>query len=163
MTRRQGRGVAAVSVALMLVALWLRLASPSVSLPTLEQPQAVFAAETPSLGAETVDPAAYLNVIEGNILSPSREAPAAQPASSANGTPLPRPVRRLRLSGIVRGPDGIVALIDADPATPGAELYRLGDQVGAYRLEEATDSVVVLRGPSGTQVLRLDPGPGRVP
>lgn len=163
MTRRQARLVAAVSGAFLLLALWLRLAPPGVRLPALEQPQAAFAAETLPPGADAVEADAYGNVIEGNIFSPSREAPAARQQPSAGETPLARPPRRLRLSGIVRGPDGIVALIDADPAIPGAELYRLGDQVGPYRVEEATDSVVVLRGASGTQVLRLDSGPGRVP
>jgi hypothetical protein len=54
-----------------------------------------------------------------------------------------------------------MALIDADPGVPGAEIYRLGDRVGPYTFAEATDTSVVLRGPSGTQVLVLDPLPGR--
>lgn len=163
MTRRQARLVAAFSGTLLLLAMWLRLTPPGVSLPALEQPQAAYAAESLTLEVKAVDVASYLNVIEGNVLSPSREAPAARPAPSASRTPPTRPVRRLRLSGIVRGRDGVLALIDADPAVAGAELYRLGDQVGPYRLEEATDSMVVLRGPPGTLVLRLDFGPGRVP
>ena len=164
MTRRQARFVAAASGALLLLALGLRLTPPGVRLPALEQTQPAYAAaETLAPGRDAVEADGYANVIEGNIFSPSRQAPATRQAPSVDEPPLVRPPRRLRLSGIVRGPDGIVALIDADPAIPGAELYRLGDQVGPYRVEEATDSVVVLRGASGTQVLRLDSGPGRVP
>jgi hypothetical protein len=56
-----------------------------------------------------------------------------------------------------------VALIDADPDLPGAELYQVGDSVGTYLLEQATDSLVVLRRGARTQILRLDTISGRIP
>ena len=39
-----------------------------------------------------------------------------------------------RLFGISRGPGGAVALIDADPDVPGAEVYRIGDTVRGGRV-----------------------------
>ena len=60
-----------------------------------------------------------------------------------------------RLFGITRGPGGAVAVIDADPAVPGAEIYRVGDQVRGGRVTAIGDSTVVLSRPSGPLVLRL--------
>jgi hypothetical protein len=54
-----------------------------------------------------------------------------------------------------------VALIDANPAIPGAEIYRLGDRVSIYRLEMISDTLVVLRSDSGVRRLRLESPSGR--
>jgi hypothetical protein len=59
------------------------------------------------------------------------------------------------LFGISRGPGGAVALIDADPAVPGAEIYEIGDAVRDGRLSAIGESTVTLTRPSGPLVLRL--------
>jgi len=70
----------------------------------------------------------------------------------------------LRLYGITVGAQGAVALIDADPNIPGAEIYRLGDLVAGARVLAITDSTVTLAEPSGPLVLRLQPAArGRQP
>jgi hypothetical protein len=167
MSRRHARMAAALAGALVLLGAIFAVA-PTRLPPPAPEPLPPLSVTSPAgpLGQQGA-PDAYQEVVEGNILSPSRRAPEPRPAlpfgSPTAGGAAERPRRPLRLSGIVRGPDGIVALIDADPTIPGAELYRLGDRVGPYRLVEATDSLIVLRGASGAQVLRLDPLPGRIP
>src|SRR3989442_7825279 len=64
----------------------------------------------------------------------------------------------LKLYGITVGPQGAVALIDADPKIPGAEIYRVGDLVAGARLVAITDSTVTLAQPSGPLILRLPSG-----
>jgi hypothetical protein len=57
----------------------------------------------------------------------------------------------------VRGTEAL-ALIDADPGVPGAEIYRVGDRVRGSRVVAITDSTVTLASVSGggaAQVLRL--------
>ncbi len=61
------------------------------------------------------------------------------------------------------GPTGAVALIDADPSIPGAEIYRPGDRVGIYRLETIADTFVVLIGSGGSRVLTLEAPQGGAP
>jgi len=66
--------------------------------------------------------------------------------------PTPAPPR---LFGVASGPTGAVALIDADPSIPGAEIYRVGDVVRGGRLTEIADTMVVIEGAAGRTVLRL--------
>lgn len=167
MSRRQARAAMMMAGVFLLLGLLIAVAPVRLRVPSTEPlpPLSVVPGAAPSSLEESPD--AYQEIVAGNILSPSRRAPQPRllprPGAGAVQAPTGRHPRPLRLSGIVRAPDGIVALIDADPTIPGAELYRLGDRVGPYRLVEATDSVIVLRGASGTQVLRLDPLPGRIP
>ena len=117
------------------------------------------------LPASEWDREPYWGIVEGNVFSAAREDPrsgsprwtplVAESATPVTTAPTSGP-RRYRLSGIVGTAGGFVALIDADPRLPGAELYRVGDRVGPFVLTEANDSVVVLSGTSGTQVLRLE-------
>jgi len=166
-TRRSARAVSAVSGACLLLALGLRLVP--LRLPSAAgDAQATASTVAPAaLVAETVDPAAYQPIVEGNILSATRQPPALRTEEDTVQAPAPPPrveaAPRYRLVGLIRARDGYMALIDADPNVPGAEVYRLGDRVGPYHLEEANDSSVVLRGPLGTQVLKLDTVPGRTP
>ncbi len=168
MSREAARWVSGAAAACVLLSLaaWLapiRLPSPPVAAGTVGVD--LHALRVPT---DRIDPGDYRQIVEANPLSPTREPPPADRVSSASAeaapeVSAPRSLRRFRLVGLVRGPDGIVALIDADERVPGAELYRVGDRVGPYRLAEASDSVVVLRGPDGEQVLRLDPTSGRLP
>jgi len=68
---------------------------------------------------------------------------------------------RLQLFGVATGPTGAVALIDANPSIPGAEIYRIGDRVSIYSLESISDTMVVLRSGSGVRTLRLESLTGR--
>ena len=113
------------------------------------------------------DPKRYAAIVGSNAFSPGRTAPAerfvpeglrreTKPAARAPRKPA-EPLARL--FGISRGSGGAVALIDADPAVPGAEVYRVGDAVRGGRLTAIGDSTVVVSRPSGPLVLRL-PGAG---
>ncbi len=85
---------------------------------------------------------------------PSRYIPPGQEAEQpiVRATPAPAPPR---LFGVASGPTGAVALIDADPSIPGAEIYRVGDRVRGARLTEIADTMVVIEGAGGRTVLRL--------
>lgn len=168
MNRRQGRWTLGTAGALAALALVLRVWP--VGVPTV-------VAEAPPTDPVAVDPAEwvggdggaelYAGIVEGNVFAPDRTPPPlrAEDAAVAEPRMVPTAPRRprYRLSGIVQGPDGLVALIDADPLFPGAELYQVGDSVGPYVLEQATDSLVVLRLNRETQILRLDTISGRIP
>jgi hypothetical protein len=52
---------------------------------------------------------------------------------------------------------GTAALIDANPGLPGAEIYQIGDVVAGRRIVAVLDSTVVLQGPTGRTVLKLQP------
>jgi hypothetical protein len=98
------------------------------------------------------------------VFSPRRAPPATRFVPDwARRDSTPAPVARratpvepsIRLYGIARGGGGAVALIDADPRVPGAEVYRVGDLVRGSRVTAVTDSTVVLSGRGGSSVLRL--------
>lgn len=99
-------------------------------------------------------------VVDSNMFSPERVPPrvkfAIAPAAQA-----PPPMRRTpsapRVYGITLRSGDPTALIDADPAIPGAEIYRVGDSIGSALIVEINDSTVVLDGPAGRRVLRLEP------
>jgi hypothetical protein len=100
-------------------------------------------------------------IVAGNIFSASRSAPRERytppdlVASRETVRVRPRPVASgLRLFGTV---SGTAALIDANPAVPGAEIYQIGDVVTGKRILAVTESTVVLEGPAGRAVLRLQP------
>lgn len=119
------------------------------------------ATASPRLPEVAVD--RYAAIVTSNAFSPRRAPPATRfvPEGMRRDTqtvarPAPKPREaELRLYGITRGPGGAVALIDADPAVPGAEVYEVGDEVRGGRLTAIGDSTVVLAGPSGRLVLRL--------
>jgi len=115
--------------------------------------------------ADLAPPTSYEAIVAANIFSQTRAPPAVRfsPAGrAARGVGAPAPRRpALRLYGTTIGPQGAVALIDADPKIPGAELYRLGDPVAGAPLVAITDSTVTLAQPSGPLVLRLESGPRR--
>ena len=111
----------------------------------------------------SADSQRFTAIITSNAFSATRTAPAVrfvpeglrkepQPVAREPRKPREPPVL---LFGITRGPGGAVALIDADPAVPGAEVYRVGDVVRDGRLASIGDSTVVLTRPSGRVVLRL--------
>lgn len=107
-------------------------------------------------------------VVQGNVFSASRSAPRVRfippdlvPVDTRQLTRRPPPTPRLRLFGTVVGPSGTAALIDADPAVRGAEIYQVGDMVDGKEIVAVSESTVVLTGTggSGRTVLRLKPTP----
>jgi hypothetical protein len=108
--------------------------------------------------AHRAPPPPYDAIVTTNIFSQDRTPPPVRFAlpGRALAPPKPRgPV--LRLFGITVGPQGAVAIIDANPKIAGSGLYRLGDLVAGARLVAITDSSVTLAEPSGPLVLRLSP------
>ena len=167
MTRLPALYVAAVG--LVLVGLWLRLARSA-----LPAPRADAAIQVPAAGRRATAPADavpatdYESIVAANIFSQTRVAPsvrfvpAGQAVKRAAAPAAPRGPT-LKLYGITLSPQGAVALIDADPKVPGAEIYHLGDLVAGARLVAITDSSVTLAKPSGPLVLRLPPARRRLP
>jgi len=115
---------------------------------------------SPSEGAAAL--LSYQEIVGANVFSSGRTPPATRyvpPELAAQQTPAApeRPAApRFRLYGVATGSTGAVALIDADPTIPGAEIYRLGDPVRGFTLEEIADTYVVLRGASGSLTLPLE-------
>lgn len=119
-------------------------------------------------------PADVQAIVDGNIFSPTRTAPAerydpyggaaedAEPmfgevfedeaVTDDGGVP--------KLYGTVVGPDGGVALLRLDPALADARPYRVGDRAAGYRVLRIDTSSVVLSGPGGRIVLRLNRSEG---
>ncbi len=111
----------------------------------------------------------YQGIVRANVLSQDRTPPATRyipPELAEEVAPVRAPTTgrpALRLYGVAVGPTGAVALIDADPAIPGAEVYRPGDAVGDARLVSIADTAVVLEGPAGRTVLTLPTSSRRSP
>ena len=150
------RGLYVVAAALLVAGLGLRLAP--TPLPRVQAaPLAVPAEVDPSRGSTSAPPVpAYNAIIAANIFSPDRAPPAVRFSLLGRAAVPTRPRGpTLQLYGITVGPDGAVAIIDADPNISGAEIYRLGDLVAGARLIAITDSTVTLAEPSGPLVLRL--------
>jgi hypothetical protein len=125
------------------------------------------AAERPALHGLKEDPAPYGAIVANNIFSPSRAPPAVRftpnrPTGLAPPPPPPKPKPSpkraspaIRLVGITKGSKGALALIEADPKTKGAELYRVGDRVAGARISAIDDSTVFIARPQGRLMLRL--------
>lgn len=158
---RMTRAFYALGAVLLLLGLALRIVpAPAEALASAAKPAAPRSTPRgttrPSSGAP--------GIVEGNIFSPSRSAPRVRyippdlipPAGrkSVKATPTPT---RLRLFGTVVGPSGTAALIDANPAIQGAEIYQVGDTVDGRRIVAVSESTVVLEGAAGRLVLRLQP------
>lgn len=132
------------------------------SLPALPPVPAV----NPDVSEDAQALLTFEEIARRNVLSADRSPPAERyaPQGTPPARPAPRPAApRLRLYGLASGPSGAVALIDADPSIPGAEIYRPGDRVGTYRLESIADTFVVMSDSSGSRILRLEPPERRTP
>lgn len=139
---------------------------PSVPAPpiTVEEPAA-----EPSGSEQAEALLSYQAIVRANVLSRNRTPPATRyvpPELAEEVAPVRTPTATappLRLYGVAVGPTGAVALIDADPSVPGAEVYRPGDSVGDARLISIADTAVVLEGPAGRTVLTLPTSSRRSP
>lgn len=157
---RTSRLLYGAAAALLLVGLLLRIVPAPVG---AIQPQSGPSGDSATGGQKAAAqvPAADTVVIGGNIFSATRSAPRVRytppdlaPARVALRARPARTSPRLRLMGTV---SGAAALIDANPAVPGAELYQIGDVVDGKRIAAVSESTVVLEGASGRTVLRLQP------
>lgn len=158
LTPRTLYGVAGV---FLVLGLGLRVAP--ARLPAAGAANGLPAAAHPSDPASTVgDESSYAPVAAANVFSQTRTPPKVRFVPEGRSEPAPAPTARqkrrppaLRLYGITAGARGTIALIDADPKIPGAELYRVGDRVGGARITSITDSTVVISRAGGPLILRL--------
>ena len=150
------RGLYVAAAAFLVAGLGLRLARTPLA-RVASAPLGLPAADTPDAAPTSAPPVPrYDAIVAANIFSQDRTAPVVRflPPGRAAAPTKPRGPT-LHLYGTTVGPDGAVAIIDADPNIPGAEIYRLGDLVAGARLIAITDSTVTLAEPSGPLVLRL--------
>jgi hypothetical protein len=114
--------------------------------------------------ASVPDSLAIGQIVSANIFSPERTPPrrryappSATVVQAPSGDTPPAGPPPIRLYGVtLSAAGGGVALIEADPRIPGAELYRSGDKVRAAVLTALSESTAVLDWPDGRQtVLRL--------
>jgi hypothetical protein len=112
----------------------------------------------------------YASIVKSNAFSPARTPPAVRfvPEGLRKDTQVVAPPKKrapaepqIRLFGVTRGPGGAVALIEADPKVPGAELYRVGDDLRDGRVRFIGDSSVLIARPSGRLELTLPSPRGR--
>lgn len=164
MMDRFARALYGVAAVLLLLGLLLRFApvpAGASRVAEIPRPAPSTAGRTP--GGEPAG--ATATIVAGNIFSASRAAPRVRytpPDLAPARAPVARrapPRMRLRLLGTVVGPAGTAALIDADPAVRGAEIYQVGAVVDGRRIVAVSESTVVLEGSAGRTVLRLQPTP----
>ncbi|HYT04747.1 MAG TPA: hypothetical protein VEM13_07680 [Gemmatimonadales bacterium] len=162
------RALYGAAIGLGLLALWLRFSRPALpqaEAAPLPLPAAGLLLAAPPAAAPAPS---YEAIVAANIFSQTRSPPSVRfspPGRAARGAGVPVASRRpaLRLYGITVGPQGAIALIDADPKIPGAEIYRVGDPVAGARLVAITDSTVTLAQPSGPLILHLQPAQRKRP
>ncbi len=157
---------AATILALAGIGLWL--VPLPVAKPALSQSAVLVAPQAPDPSEQAAALLEYERIVQSNVFSRDRSPPEGRympPGSEPAVTPPARQAAapRIRLYGVASGPSGAVALIDADRAIPGAEIYRPGDRVGSYLLETVADTFVVLSSPEGSRTLRLELPQGRSP
>jgi hypothetical protein len=127
-----------------------------------------------AFGASERDSAVIGQIVSSNIFSADRAPPkrryvpqtaVAPPAPSPGADTTRTGPPPIRLYGVtLSGADSGVALIEADPKIPGAELYRVGDLVRGAILVALSDSTATLERDDGSLlVLRLAPRQGRRP
>jgi hypothetical protein len=167
-TRQRARTLLRTAAGIAVVAIVLQALPLSVRLPSVPADETAAAAPTVDPSAQAAALLTYEGIARTDPFDRSRQPPAERyvpPALQAAQQPV-RPANtpvapRLQLFGVATGPSGAVALIDANPAIPGAEIYRIGDRVSVYELESISDTMVVLRGSSGVRRLRLQSLSGR--
>jgi len=161
------RGLYAATAVLLFVGSWLRLARSPLPSADVRQLPLPLAGQRTTAAPGATPSTSYEPIVAANIFSQTRTAPSVRfsPAGRAGARPAAPAPRgpRLTLYGTTVGPQGAVALIDADPKVPGAEIYRLGDVVAGAALVAITDSTVTLAEPSGPLVLHLRPAQRRKP
>jgi hypothetical protein len=122
--------------------------------------------------ASVPDSVAIGQIVSTNIFSQERRPPrrrftptTAVAVQVPNADTAPAGPPPIRLYGVtLNAAGGGVALIEADPRIPGAEIYRIGDAVRGALLTALSESTAVLEREDGsTSVLRLAPRRERRP
>jgi hypothetical protein len=132
---------------------------PAVAPATVPEPPAAAQTRQPP----PVEPKRFTLIVANNAFAAGRAAPAVRFVPEGlrrDSQPAPRTPKKsaepvARLFGITRGPEGTVALIDADPTVPGAEVYKVGDKVRGGVITNISETTVTLSRPSGRLVLHL--------
>lgn len=174
MSRRTVRALYVVAGLLAVVGLGLRVVPAGTPDVDVEPPAPYVAPEEPSGEERAATLLSFNQIVATDLFRPERTPPDERytPPELAVAdtveevpvaTPTDRPVPSLRLSGTAVGPEGSVALIDADPAIPGAEVYRVGDRVRGATIVEILETAVVLQGPGGRFTLTLPTSMRRLP
>jgi hypothetical protein len=155
----------ALALAVLAVALQVAPVRPALPVVPFDSGAALPQGVDPSEQAAAL--LTYEQIVRADPFDPERTPPAeryvppellaAQQDTRSNQPVAPR----LQLFGVATGPTGAVALIDANPSIPGAEIYRIGDRVSIYNLESILDTLVVLRNGSDVRTLRLESLTGR--
>lgn len=132
------------AAALALAALAFRVvppAHPATSLAIIPQPQPLAALPVLESGTE---------IVATNLFAAGRRPPQHRflPRGFEPPVSVPAPAP-IVLYGVTLAAADPLALIDADPRVPGAEIYRVGQQVRDARLVAMTDSSVTLAPLSG--------------
>lgn len=164
----------AVTVTGLLVAAALITWPPDTAVAPVTPTLPALAAAVPPM--QTTATALTDSIVNANIFSLAREAPAARTFVAApvdpvltdatsgtynadNGATDSLAVTESdlvpSLYGVVTGPLGAAALLRLDPTRRGAHLYHVGEGVGGYRVRSIGADRVELNGPTGTTVLRL--------
>lgn len=138
-----------------------------VTLPPLAGDSS-FAAPTVAPG----DPALAEDVVLANVFSSRRTPPTTRytppdAAMDSSGGMIAEPTLpgdmpamatgEPVLLGTVVGVRGTQALLQLDPLSGPARLYAVGDRDGGFRVVSIAPRAVVLAGPRGRVILRLDP------
>jgi hypothetical protein len=163
---RPDHWLAAAAGVLTLAGLTLLLRPPTVSAVRVAPPRFALPATPAAIHAS--DPAARDVIVRANVFSATRTPPrtryappdAAMPADAGalvddpaeavvEAVPVPQ------LYGTVVGAAGATALIAVDPGAAAAQLYRVGDRAGGWRVVRIGDRSAVLEGPGGRVTLRL--------
>ena len=158
------RALYAISALLVAVGLAVWIAPVRETLPVARVAGAGVDGGTPTAGAGAATAAradeSVAFLVGSNMFSPERVPPRVKFTVAPAAQALPQPVRRPpsgpRVYGITLRSGDPTALIDADPAIPGAEIYRVRDSIGNAVIVAINDSTVVLDGRAGRRVLRLE-------
>lgn len=156
------RPLLSVSAAVVAVGVGLRVVPIHLEVESIPSPPGVDATPAPSAREQAEALLSYQQIVQANVFSRNRTPPATRyvppemvvERTSVQAESRPAPPGP-RLFGVAVGPMGSVALIDADPTIPGAEVYRPGDAVGDAVLAAIEETAVVLEGPGGRTRLRL--------
>jgi hypothetical protein len=109
--------------------------------------------------AGEIDSTTSSAIIGSDIFAPSRVPPGRSLSVAVDrkhSTPAPH-APAFTLYGTTIGPEGAVALIDADGADRSTGLHHIGDVVAGARLVAITDSTATLERPTGLLILHLPP------
>lgn len=152
-----------LTVALVIAGLGAWIYRPRIP----EVPTRARALVTPDLPArsESITSVDAASIVRSNIFSTTRAAPAARynPSDGSTSGEVPEeptasatPVVPPRVYGTMTGPTGAMALVQPDSSGASGRLFREGERIGPYRIEQIRANSVVFRGPGGRVEVRVE-------